>query len=63
MFTKMRITYKKEGDGFQCDALCDDGFTFSVFFRNEKAPSKYTKKGLSPLHARVPSKKRLGGNR
>ena len=29
---KLRITYKKEGDGFQCDALCDDGFTYAFYF-------------------------------
>ena len=29
---KLRITFKKAGDGFQCDALCDDGFTYLVFF-------------------------------
>ena len=23
---KKRITYKAEGDGFQVDALCEDGF-------------------------------------
>lgn len=50
---KLRITYKKEGDGFQCDVLCEDGFTFSVYFRNEPPPTKYTSKGFSPLHARV----------
>ena len=49
---KMRITYNKEGDGFQCDALCDNGFTCSVFFRNEKPPTKYIRMGFSPLHAR-----------
>jgi hypothetical protein len=48
----MRITYKKEGDGFQCDAICDDGFCFSIYFRNEPPPRKYTFQGLSPLHAR-----------
>jgi len=49
---KMRITYKTEGDGFQCDALCDDGFTYSIFFRNEPPPLEYVRAGLSPLHAR-----------
>jgi hypothetical protein len=50
---KMRITYKRAGDGFQCDAICDDGFTFSIYFRNEPPPAKYTRMGLSPLHSRV----------
>jgi hypothetical protein len=49
---KLRITYKAEGDGFQCDALCDDGFTYSVFFRNEAPPRNYVTDGLCPLHAR-----------
>ncbi len=25
---KLRISYKCEGDGFQCDAVCDRGYTF-----------------------------------
>ena len=50
---KRRITYKNEGDGFQADALCDRGFTYAIYFRNEKPPAKYIKQGLSPLHARV----------
>ena len=50
---KLRITYKNEGDGFQCDALCDNGYTFTFYFRHEPPPEKYTKKVLSPLHARA----------
>ena len=50
---KKRITYKTEGDGFQCDALCDNGFTYQVYFRNHPAPEKYLKIGMSPLHSRV----------
>ena len=50
---KRRITYKNEGDGFQADALCDDGYTYQFYFRNHPAPQKYLSKGLSPLHSRV----------
>ena len=50
---KKGITYKAEGDGFQCDALCEAGFTYQVYMRNDPAPRKYLKEGLSPLHARV----------
>ena len=25
----LRITYKKEVDGFKCDTLCSDGYMFS----------------------------------
>ena len=50
---KRRITYKNEGDGFQGDALCGDGFTYQVYMRNDPAPRKYIRQGLSPLHSRV----------
>ena len=50
---KLRITYKAEGDGFQCDAVCDEGFTYAFYFRNEPPPEKYDY--LSALHARVMS--------
>lgn len=50
---KLRITYKTKGDGFQCDALCDDGFVYQVYFRNDPAEAKYLKMGMSPLHSRV----------
>ena len=48
----IRINYKREGDGFQCDALCSDGYTFTFFFRNQPSPKKWIEKGLSPLHSR-----------
>ena len=35
---KLRISYKKEGDGFQCDAVCNDGYTFSFYFRHGDPP-------------------------
>jgi hypothetical protein len=50
---KLRITYKAEGDGFQCDAMCQDGFTFAFYFRNQPAPKKWLDQKLSPLHSRV----------
>lgn len=50
---KLRITYKAEGDGFQCDALCQEGYTYGFYFRNQPAPKKYLDQGHSPLHARV----------
>ena len=50
---KLRITYKKEGDGFQCDALCDYDYTFTFYFPQEPPPVEYTSAGLSPLHDRV----------
>ena len=49
----MRITYKAEGDGFQCDALCQEGYTYNFYYRNQPAPKKYLDQGHSPLHARV----------
>jgi hypothetical protein len=50
---KRRITYKAEGDGFQCDALCQEGYCYQHYFRNDPAPKKYLNLKLSPLHARV----------
>ena len=49
----LRIIYKKEGDGFQCDALGSDGYTYTFFFRNQPAPQSYLDQDLCPLHARV----------
>ncbi len=35
---KLRISYKQEGDGFQCDAVCDSGYMFSFYFRHGPPP-------------------------
>ncbi len=48
---KQRISYKKEGDSFQADCICKNGYTYSYYFRNVAAPRKYL--NCSPLHARV----------
>ena len=50
---KKTIKYRDEGDGFQADALCEDGFCFQFYFRNDPENAEYTKIGLSPLHSRV----------
>jgi hypothetical protein len=53
---KLRITYKKEGDGFQCDAVCDMGYTFSFYFRHGDAPNlpkEFDHLKLSPTAKRV----------
>ena len=50
---KLQITYKNEGDGFQCDALCQDGYCYQFYFRNQPAPRFYLRQGMSPLHSRV----------
>jgi hypothetical protein len=55
---KLRISYKREGDGFQCDAVCDKGYTFSFWFRHGPPPKfkpegKYKNFDLSPTATRV----------
>ena len=50
---KVRIKFKKTGDGFQADTLCSEGYTFTFYFRHQNAPKKYLDEGYSPLHARV----------
>ena len=53
---KLRISYKREGDGFQCDAVCDSGYTFSFCFRYGDAPTlpqKFKYLDLSPTARRV----------
>ena len=51
----LRITYKREGGGYQCDAVCEDGYTFSFYFRRGDAPELPEMKelDLSPTARRV----------
>ena len=54
MYTdKKRILYKAKGDGFKADALCEDGFYFQFYFRNDPENVKYTSTRPLPLHFRV----------
>ena len=48
---KPQITYKKEGDGFQCDTVCAERLTYSF----QPPPSDNTPCDLSDLHKRVMS--------
>ncbi len=53
---KVRITYKREGDGFQYDAVCDRGYTYSFWFRCAKPPNlpaTFKRYDLSPTAKRV----------
>ena len=50
---KLRITFKAEGYGFMADSLCDNGYCYHIYFRNDPTPKKYLDMGLSPLLART----------
>ena len=45
--------YKAESDGFQTDALVDEGYYYQFFMQNDPPPKKYSR--YLPLHARVMS--------
>ena len=47
----LRITYKKEGDVFQCDCIANDGYTFTFYFQNQPLTKKWLDKGYSPIHS------------
>ena len=48
---KRQITYKAEGDGFQADALVDEGYCYQLFMKNDPPPRKCSQ--YLPLHERV----------
>ena len=56
LLMKLQISYKQEGDGFQCDALCDSGYTYSFWFRHGAPPDlgpEFKHLELSPTAWRV----------
>eukprot|EP00536_Pseudo-nitzschia_multiseries_P006155 jgi/Psemu1/14601/gm1.14601_g len=50
---KWCMTYKRKGDGFEADTLCDKGYCYQIYMRNDPDPEKYLDTGLSPLHTRT----------
>ena len=42
----IRINFKKEGDGFQCDSICSDGYTYIFYFHSQPDPKKYLNKKI-----------------
>ena len=53
---KLRISYKREEDGFQCYAVCDMSYTFLFYFRHGNAPTlppQFKYLDLSPTARRV----------
>jgi hypothetical protein len=50
---KQRVSYKREGDGFLADAICDSGYTYTFYFRNVPAPKQYIDRKCSALHSRM----------
>ena len=48
---KQRISYKREGDGFLIDTLCEDGYMYTIYARNMPAPKKYIDRKISPLNS------------
>eukprot|EP00536_Pseudo-nitzschia_multiseries_P019227 jgi/Psemu1/59592/gm1.59592_g len=43
----------RERDDFQADALCDNGYCYQVYTRNDPAPKKYLDMSLSCRHSRT----------
>ena len=45
---KLRITYKKEGDGFQCDCICNERYTFTCFLPQPDCSKEVVRHGVLP---------------
>ena len=42
---KQRVTFKRAGDGFLIDAVCEDGYTINFYPKNLPPPKKWIEKG------------------
>ncbi|KAK3240642.1 hypothetical protein CYMTET_49530 [Cymbomonas tetramitiformis] len=49
---KDKIKYKKEGDGFLADCICEQGYTYTFHFRHDPTPFPLTQQAASDLHNR-----------
>ena len=49
--TRIKTSQKKEGDGFQADAICEDGYTITFWFRCDDMPCPQ-QKDVSPRDTR-----------
>ena len=48
---KQRVTFKRAGDGFLIDSLCEYGYTINFYPRNVPPTKKWIEKGNSPTHS------------
>ena len=51
LVTRIKTSQKKEGDGFQADAICEDGYTITFHFRCDDLPCTQ-EKDVSPRDTR-----------
>jgi len=51
LVTRIKTSQKKEGDGFQADAICEDGYTITFHFRCDVLPCPQ-QKDVSPRDTR-----------
>ena len=50
---KLRMNFKKAGNGFQSDNICGDRYSPCFYICNEIAIDNYLNQGLPPLHSRA----------
>ena len=47
-----RITFKKAGDGYIIDSVCENGYTIAFYPHNVPADPEFVNLGFSPTHSR-----------